>query len=211
MLNRSWTRRLPSHSLGTVTTPTLHDSDARRPRRARCRERPKPGLSALARAGLEGSLTIPVDATPRATLGTVRHLDLTHHVNRALRALDLADRFPLAPTRLDPPRIRPVRIGCIWRIGGVDPGRRAGASEFDSFADPGHVKVCWAIDVEPAEEGTLLSITTRFTTTDEAAGGRLLDAWSIVGPLSDAISARAAHTIKAYTEDLEDGEEIGWP
>jgi hypothetical protein len=148
---------------------------------------------------------------PEATLRTVLQLDLVLHVNRALHALDADDRFPLAPTRLDSPRARPLRIGCIWRIGGVDPGRRAGPSEFESFADPGHVKVSWAIDVAPAEQGALLSITTRFTTTDKAANGRLLDAWAVVGPLSDVLTARAAHTAKAYAEDLEDDEEVWWP
>jgi hypothetical protein len=200
-----------------VTTTTLHNPDTEAAA-ARVRERNdqiiqlrrQVGVSAPAHAGVEGSLTVVVDATPGVTLGTVRHLDLTLQVNRALHALDADDRFPLAPTRLGAPRARPLRIGCIWRIGGGDPGRRAGASEFASFADPGHVKVCWTIDVAPAEEGTLLSITTRFTTTDKAASGRLLDAWALVGPLSDALSARAAHTVKAYAEDLEDGEEVGW-
>jgi hypothetical protein len=56
-----------------------------------------------------------------------------------------------------------------------------------------------------------LSITTRFTTTDETASERLLDAWALVGPLTDALTERAAHSIKAYIEELEDGEEAGWP
>ena len=201
-----------------MTTTTLHNPDTEAAA-ARVRERndriiqlgQQVGVSAPACPGVEGSLTIVVDATAEATLGAVRHLDLTSRVNRALRALDADDRFPLAPTRLDSPRARPLRIGCIWRIGGAHPGRRADASEFDSFADPGHVKVCWAIDVAPAEQGTLLSITTRFTTTDKAANGRLLDAWALVGALSDALSARAAHTVKAYAEDLDDGEVVGWP
>jgi hypothetical protein len=29
--------------------------------------------------------------------------------------------------------------------------------------------------------------------------------------MSDALAERAAHSIKEYTEDLEDGEEPGWP
>ena len=33
-------------------------------------------------AGVQGTLTVIVDATPEATLATVRHLDLTLPVNR---------------------------------------------------------------------------------------------------------------------------------
>ena len=105
----------------------------------------------------------------------------------------------------------PAPTGGIWRIDEADPGRRAAATEFDSFAAPGHVKVSWEIDVAAGEQHTLLSIRTRFTSTDEAANARLLDAWALVGPLTDTLTARAAHSIKAYTEDLEDGEEPGWP
>jgi hypothetical protein len=160
---------------------------------------------------LDGSLTITVEASPQATLRGVRRLDLTRPVARALRALDLGHRFALMPTRLDPASARPLRIGAIWRIDDAGPGRRAAAGEFDRFADPGHVKVSWEVDVAPGEQDTLLSLTTRFTTTDGPTGERLLDAWEIVGPLNDALAARAAHTVKRYTEDLEDGEEPGWP
>jgi hypothetical protein len=165
----------------------------------------------LTRTGIEGTLTVTVDASSQATLGSVRHLDLTRAVDRALRALDLVHRFALVPTRLDSAGARPLRIGGIWRVVDADPWSRAAATEFDSFADPGHVKVSWEIDVEPGEQDTLLSIITRFAPTDEAASERLLDAWEIVAPLNDALTERAAHWIRAYTEDLEDGEEPGWP
>jgi hypothetical protein len=162
------------------------------------------------RTGVESTLTITVDATPQATLAAVRRLDLTRPVNQALFALDLAHRFPLVPTLLDSAGHRPLRIGCIWRIDDADPCRRAAPTEFASFGDPGHVKLCWEIDVTPGEQDTLLSITTRISATDEAARARLLDAWSLVGPLSGALAERAAHAVKAYTEDLEDGEQPGW-
>ena len=165
-------------------------------------------MSALSATALDGSLTITIDASSQATLGSVRRLDLTRPVDRALRALALVHRFALAPTRLDPAGARPLRIGGIWRIDDAGPAPRAAAGEFDSFADPGHVKVSWEIDVAPGEQDTLLSITTRFTTTDEAATERLLDAWEIVGPLNDALTARAAHAVKRYTED---GEDVGGP
>jgi hypothetical protein len=160
---------------------------------------------------LDGSLIVTVHASCQATLTSLRELDLTGPVDRALRALDLVHRFALVPTRLDPAGARPLRIGSIWRVDDADPGAGVAAADFDGFGVPGHVKVSWEIDVEPGESGTALAIRTRFAATDEASSARLLDAWAVVGPLTGVLTARSAHTVKRYTEDLEDDEQAEWP
>ncbi len=52
-------------------------------------------------------------------------------------------------------------------------------------------------------DGALLTIRTRFEPTDRVARERLLDGWSFVGPLADALTRRAAAAVKAAAEGEE--------
>jgi hypothetical protein len=153
-----------------------------------------------ARAGdITGSLTIAVDAGTEATRVALDRLDLTGHWTRALLALDVPDRIALLPTRLDS-----LAIGLIWRIDSASSSARAEPGEFDAFRRPGHVKVRWTLDATPSESGSLLTIRTRFSPTDEAAAERLRDAWGVLGALSRVLVERAARAVREYAEALED-------
>jgi hypothetical protein len=152
---------------------------------------------------LTESLTILVDAVPTLTAAAVGRLDLAEPVARALIALDLADRFALLPAPVVGPAAGdPVVFGMIWRIDAGETAERIRPEQFESFAGPGHVKVRWTVEVVASGASALLSIDTRFSTTDDQSAARLLDAWSVIGPLSHALRERAAHAVKDFAEEL---------
>jgi hypothetical protein len=65
----------------------------------------------------------------------------------------------------------------------------------------GSAKVIWDVRVEPGpESGTTLSMTTRFVSTDHSSRGRLRAAWTVVGPVSAALSKRALAAVKRCAE-----------
>jgi hypothetical protein len=160
--------------------------------------RPRPAIAE--RQVLAESTTIVVDAPPALTEQAVRRLDVAAPLVRALNALNVADRFALIHARAGGGA--PLRLGLLWRIDAGGIGEWIGPECFESFSRPGYVKVRWAVEVEASDEGALLSIAIRFAATDARSAGRLLDAWSVIGPLSHAFRERAARAIKDHAEAL---------
>jgi hypothetical protein len=72
------------------------------------------------------------------------------------------------------------------------------------LVDAEYVKVIWDVRVQPGpESGPTLSMTTRFVTTDHSSRERLRAAWSVLGPVSAALSKRALAALKRYAEDQD--------
>lgn len=127
----------------------------------------------LFRPGHASSLIMPVAAGARETRWALQQLDLMTPAVRALRAVGLGERVALRPG------------GLAWR-----PPNTGG-------------RVDVAVDVRvrsASDDGSLLTITTRFSATDDRAHARLSDAWAVVGPLADHLTRRAARTVKDYAE-----------
>lgn len=132
---------------------------------------------------LSNTLSIAVDASPHLTEQAVGGAQLAGPALRALRELGLEDRVALRPR------------GLRWSHPGTN-----GAVEVDVHIDA-------AAD---GEGGTWLTITTRFSATDEDARVRLLDAWALIGPLASSLAHRAARTIRERAErhDLDDAASV---
>ena len=122
---------------------------------------------------IASSLVVPVAAGADATRRALHRLDLAEPATRALRAMGMADRLARRPG------------GLTWRPEGMS----------------GHVDVDIDVRVEPAEEGSHLSIITRFSATDAITYSRLLDAWPLVRPLADHLTRRAARSVRDHAED----------
>ena len=59
-----------------------------------------------------------------------------------------------------------------------------GAEAFAAFAEPGFVKVAWAIRVSPLDGGTHLELELRVSATDDAAWRRFRRYFRLIGPAS---------------------------
>ena len=144
-----------------------------------------------------------IDAAPAVITEAICRLDLAAPVVRALTALDLAGRFALLPTRVGGNGAGdPAPFGMIWRTNARETAKRIRPAHFESFAGPGCIKVRWTIEVVASDAGALLAITMRFEATDDVSAARLLDAWSVVGPLSHALREHAAHAARDLAEEL---------
>jgi hypothetical protein len=124
-------------------------------------------------------MTIVIDAGADATRHALERLDLAAPALRALTELGLDDRVTLRPA------------GMTWhQHGGRSP-----------------IELDIGIDVQPREDdGSLLSITTRFSAADENARLQVFDAWALIGPVASNLAERAARTVKNYAErDSFDG------
>jgi hypothetical protein len=122
---------------------------------------------------VSNSLTVTIDATVNVTELAVRRLDLAKPALRALEELGLKDRVTVR------------RGGLTWH-------QRNGHAPIDIDVD---------IRVEPhGDDGSSLSIATRFSAADESARLSVLDAWALVGPVSATLAERAARSVKAYAE-----------
>jgi hypothetical protein len=148
------------------------------------------------------STTVEVDATPASIEAAVRRLDLAAPVTRALTALNVAGRFALVPTLLRRPGSGGLLFGTIWHMAAGSAADRVPPERFESFDSPGYVKASWAVDVVAFGDRALLSIDSRFAATDDRSAARLLDAWSLIGPLSHALRSRAAHAVRDFAEEL---------
>ena len=146
------------------------------------------------------SFTVALDASLGDSIEALQRLDLTARPARALRALDVGDRIALFPTRLGAACATSISLGLIWRIDRTRRAERITADDFTSFARPGHIKVRWSVDLRRSESGVFLSIATHFTATDAGSRARLLDAWAVIGPLSDALVEGAARSIEAVSQ-----------
>ncbi len=119
------------------------------------------------------SLTLAIAQSAETTRESLGRLDLAAPALRGLEELGLGDRVALRPS------------GLSWRQGNWR----------------GEIEVDVDIRVEPtSEDSSSLSITTRFSATDEDARVRLLDAWALVGPVASTLADRAARTVKEYAE-----------
>jgi hypothetical protein len=132
---------------------------------------------------ISNSMTITIDAGAHATRHALERLDLAAPALRALTELGLDDRVTLRPG------------GLTWHQHG----------------DRGPIEVDVAIEVRPRDDdGSLLSITTRFSAADERARIQVFDAWALVGPVASNLAERSARTVKDYAErDSFDGDEGG--
>jgi hypothetical protein len=133
------------------------------------------GSRALRTAGrpapVSNTLTVAVAAGPERTVRALQDLDLYAPAIRALGALGLTDRV----TR--------TRGGLVWQTDG----------------SAGRIDIQVGARIAPeAEDACSLTITTRFSATDEATHERLLDAWPVVGPLADTLVKRAARAVQSH-------------
>jgi hypothetical protein len=152
---------------------------------------------------LTESTKLFIDAAPAVITAAICRLDLAAPVVRALTALDLPGRFALLPTRVGGNGAGdPAIFGMIWRTDARETAQRIRPAEFESFASPGYIKMRGTVEVVASDAGALLSIAMRFEATDDRSAARLLDAWSVVGPLSHALRERAAHAVRDFAEDL---------
>lgn len=165
--------------------------------------RPAIADSSLSNSGapdVTDSLTVKVDASAEETRAALDRLDLAAPALRALRALGVADRAALPPTRLGAPDAD-VAFGLIWRLDGTFTAECPVPSGFGAFGSPGHLKVKWELRVKPsAAGGAYLSVSTRFEATDAPSRARLVEAWSLVGEVSGAFVRQAAAAVKADAE-----------
>jgi hypothetical protein len=131
---------------------------------------------------ISNSMTITIDAGANATRRALERLDLAAPALRALTELGLRDRVTLRPG------------GMTWHQHG----------------DRQPIELDVDIAVEPRDEdGSLLSIITRFSAADDNARLQVFDAWALVGPLASNLAERAARTVKDYAErDSFDSEAV---
>jgi hypothetical protein len=123
---------------------------------------------------IDNTLTVSVAAEADTTQRALHELDLTGSAIRAMRALGLADHGTVTPG------------GLSWRPDGRS----------------GHINVDVDVRVEPEhEDGSSLTIITRFSATDQPTHERLLDAWPLVNSLARELVERAARTVKEYAEE----------
>jgi hypothetical protein len=116
-------------------------------------------------------------------------LDPTSRLRRSLVALGVADHVALGETVERTPD--GFRFALVWRF------------EPRSVSQ---VRLEWDGRVTPEGEGdALLTVTTRISASDDAARGRMLDAWSVVEGLAAAVARQIAKAVQADAEaDLED-------
>jgi hypothetical protein len=83
----------------------------------------------------------------------------------------------------DPPReVVAGAIGQVWRLR-IPFVHVDGADAFAAFAEPGYVKVAWAIRLSPLDEGsTRLELEVRVSATDAAAWHRFRRYFHLIGP-----------------------------
>ena len=162
--------------------------------------------------------TIDLAAPPAAVWEHIRHVDLGDTLfTRALFALRTL------PSRLGGASVEPLRlriddlhstpeqpgfqllgevpgheltvgaIGKVWQLD-IPFLHVEGADAFARFAEPGWIKVAWAIRLEPlGDAGTRLFFDLRVDATDEASWAKFTRYWRVIGPGSHFIR----HTLLA--------------
>jgi hypothetical protein len=145
-----------------------------------------------------------VDAHPATVTAGLGRLPLSSPAIAAIEALGITGRLVAGPAQLAARGAHERVYGLLWRLA---PGQPVGLEPRDiaSFADPGHVKAIWDVDVRAgAQHGAVLASTTRFVATDDAARASLLTAWGLVGAVSTVLSKRALATLRAYAEEHDE-------
>lgn len=78
-------------------------------------------------------------------------------------------------------------IGQVWQLD-IPFVHVDGPAAYAAFAEPGWVKVAWALRVQPrGEAGSRLSVEIRVDATDEASWARFTRYWHLIGPGSHFI------------------------
>jgi hypothetical protein len=136
-----------------------------------------------------------VDAQPATVAAGLQRLSLSNPAMTAIEALGIAGRLAAGPSQL-------AARGAYERVFGLTWQLAAGARD---AAAPGSVKVVWDVEVSAgALDGAVISSTTRFVATDDAARASLLAAWPLVGTVSTALSKRALATLRGYAEEQDE-------
>ena len=92
-------------------------------------------------------------------------------------------------------------IGQVWRLR-IPFVHVDGTDAFAAFAEPGYVKVAWAIRVSPLDEGsTCLELEVRVSATDDAAWRRFRRYFRLIGPASGYIRRSLLRAL---------GRQMGW-
>jgi hypothetical protein len=91
--------------------------------------------------------------------------------------------------------------GRIWTLARDYP-RLSGPEEFESWDEPGTVRVLFGHWVQPARDGAELVSEARVQPTDRTAGMRLRALWTVIGPFerlvgAEAIAAASARSARA--------------
>jgi len=69
---------------------------------------------------------------------------------------------------------------------------------------PGHVKLAWRISVQPdGDEASLVSISFSAGATDVPLSERLLESWSLLGPIAEQQSRRMLAAVEECAEEDE--------
>jgi hypothetical protein len=91
-------------------------------------------------------------------------------------------------------------VGRFWRpASGIV---RVSASEFASYAEPGHARAAMAFRVDRARSGCRLRTETRVDCLDDAAWWRFRLYWAVVGPFSALIRRELLRAIRRDAEDV---------
>jgi hypothetical protein len=165
---------------------------------------------------------VDIAAPPERVWNAVRHGDLGNlPVVRALFALRTRstdtmlriDQLVSTPERPgfsllvdEPSRTFAVgAIGQVWKLE-IPFVYVANADAFARFADPHQVKVAWAIDVAPLEDGrSRVTFEVRVDATDDATWKKFRAYFAIIGPASRLIRVLLLH---ALARELESAERI---
>jgi hypothetical protein len=167
---------------------------------------------------------IDVDAAPEVVWRRLRHGNLmTTPAVRALFALrslpaQVRGERPAQALRLDDLRSSPERpgfsvladdppreivVGAIGKVWKLDiPFVHVGsARDFISFAEPGYIKVAWAVRVVPADRrGSRVEVEVRVKATDEASWRRFERYFRVIGPGSRYIRRTLLRSIERASE-----------
>ncbi|MFO0757874.1 MAG: hypothetical protein U0359_15365 [Byssovorax sp.] len=155
--------------------------------------------------------SVDLDAPPDAVWAHVRHGDLGDSwISRALFDIRTipsrlaGERPERAELRIDALRSTPERpgfqvlgdeeheltvgaIGKVWQLD-IPFTHVDGPAAFAAFAEPGWVKVAWAIRVEPlGDAGSRVRFEVRVDATDDASWARFTLYWRVIGPGSHFI------------------------
>ena len=183
----------------------------------------------IARPRLAEISHVDLVAPPAEVWARIRHAELGQSTfARALFALrTLPDRIARRAT--EPPRLRladltssatepgfqilvddPPRevavgaIGKVWQPT-IPFAHVANAEAFGAFADPGWVRVAWALRVVPRGDGTRLEVEVRVDATDDVSWKKFRRYFRLIGPFSRLIRRGL---LASYAKELEAPEAV---
>ena len=142
---------------------------------------------------LDVELPVALEALDRVDLGAA--------LGRTVDSLGFAGRLSSAPELLDAQSDDQRVYGLAWRTSASGSGADFEKTSLAELDGPGHVKVVWDVRARPTTAGgTVLSATTRFVATDDAARELLLDAWGAIGKAARQLVRQALRAVKSCAE-----------